>query len=174
MSKHSLPQLWNSFIKRLAAASLSSRLLAHILHHIDRFMMRLSGGRTTLTRLLTGLPVVWLTTIGAKSGNLHTVPLLPITDQEKIILIASNWGSAHHPAWYYNLRANPRVTFSLNGHTVTYQAREATPYERERYWSRAVAIYPGWQAYRQRAQNRQIPIMILSPSQKPSTGPNNP
>ncbi|HEX6306370.1 MAG TPA: nitroreductase family deazaflavin-dependent oxidoreductase [Anaerolineales bacterium] len=162
-SNHRPPNWWHSLTKRLAASPFGSRLLAHVLHHIDRLVLRLSKGRTTLTSLLTGVPVVWLTTIGAESSHPRTVPLLPIMDKEKIILIASNWGGARHPSWYHNLQANPHATLFLNGDTMTYRARQATQAEREKYWSQAIEIYPGWRAYKQRAQNRQIPIIILAP-----------
>lgn len=84
-------------------------------------------------------------------------------DKENIILIASNWGGARHPSWYYNLQAHPHATLFLNGDTMTYRARQATQAELEKYWSQAFEIYPGWQAYKQHAQNRQIPIIVLSP-----------
>jgi deazaflavin-dependent oxidoreductase (nitroreductase family) len=155
--------MWTSLIKTVATSRLASRALSNILHHIDRLILRLSKGKTTLTSMLTGVAVFWLTTTGARSGHARTVPLLPIIDQEQIILIASNWGSARHPSWYHNLQANPCATLTVNGHTRIYRAREATQAEREKYWSQATEIYPGWQAYKKRAQSRQIPIMILSP-----------
>jgi deazaflavin-dependent oxidoreductase (nitroreductase family) len=79
------------------------------LHHLDRPVLRLSRGRYSLTRLLAGLPVVTVTTIGAKSGQPRSLPLVALPDGEHVILIASNYGQKHHPAWYYNLRAHPEV-----------------------------------------------------------------
>lgn len=134
-----------------------------MLHHLDRLLLSFSGGRYTLAGLLTGLPVVRLTTLGARSGQPRTVPLLPLFNGDDVVLISSNWGGSRHPAWYHNLRANPQATLTYDGHTKKYHAREATEDEREMYWSQAIQIYPGWQAYKQRARHRRIPIVVLSP-----------
>jgi deazaflavin-dependent oxidoreductase (nitroreductase family) len=155
--------LFHTLIKHLASTRLASWLLSHSLHRLDRFFLRLSHNRFTLTSWLTGVPVVVLTTTGAKSGRPRTVPLLGIHDGDRVILVASNWGRPQHPAWYYNLKANPQARLSFNGHAAAYRAREASPQEREKFWAQAVTLYVGWQAYRQRAKNRKIPILILSP-----------
>ena len=142
----------------------SSWFLARTLHHLDQPVLRLTGGRHSLTSLLAGLPVVIVTTIGAKSGQPRSVPLAAVPDGENVILIASNWGQDHHPAWYYNLRAHPEVQLTYEGQTVTYLARETTGEERERCWQRAGDLYSGYPRYRQRAGNRKIPVMLLTPS----------
>jgi deazaflavin-dependent oxidoreductase (nitroreductase family) len=107
--------------------------------------------------------VVTLSTIGAKSGQLRTVPLIGISDGDKVVLIASNWGRKRHPAWYHNLRANPEATLSIQGRTGTYIAHETTGGEREEYWRRAVDLYAGYAAYQRRAGGRRIPVMVLTP-----------
>ncbi len=154
---------WHAVIKSLAAFRPVSWLLSQVLHHVDRLILQITSGRQTLTGLLTGVPVVWITTIGAKSGRPRTVPVLAVFDEDKVILIASNWGTPRHPAWYYNLRANPQATLTINDRTAVYTAREATQADRNKYWAQAVELYPGWQAYQQRAKNRQFPIIVLSP-----------
>ena len=78
------------------------------------FFLKLSRGRMTLTSILTGLPVVVLTTTGAKSGLPRTTPVLCISDANDptlLAVIASNWGQDHHPAWYYNLNRNRTPRF---------------------------------------------------------------
>ncbi len=101
--------------------------------------------------MLAGLPVVMVTTIGAKSGQPRSLPLVAIPDGENVILIASNFGQKHHPAWYYNLRAHPEVQLTYEGQTVAYTARETTGEERERCWQRAVDLYSGYPLYERRA-----------------------
>jgi deazaflavin-dependent oxidoreductase (nitroreductase family) len=113
--------------------------------------------------MFTGLPVVFLSTTGARSGKSRNVPLAGYPDGEKIILIASSLGSVHHPAWYHNLRANPRVQLSINGQTGNYNARIANKSERDDYWQLALDYYPGYQAYEQRCGRREIPIVVLEP-----------
>jgi len=144
----------------------SGWFLARTLHHFDRPVLRLSRGRYSLTSLLVGLPVVTVTTIGAKSGQPRSLPLVAIPDGEHVILIASNFGQKHHPAWYYNLRTHPEVQLTYEGKTVTYVARETFGEERERCWQRAVEIYSGYARYKERAGQRQIGVFLLTPRAK--------
>jgi deazaflavin-dependent oxidoreductase (nitroreductase family) len=141
-----------------------SRLWARTLHHLDRFVCRLTKGRHTLANLVSGLPVVMLTTTGAKSGQQRTLPVNGIPDGERIGIIASNWGQRHHPGWYHNLRANPRASISVGGVSSDVLAYEAEGEERDRLWQRGLEVYPGWVGYERRASNRRIPIMVLTPS----------
>ncbi len=138
-------------------------LFARTLHHLDRPIQRLSGGRQSLTHLLAGLPVVTVTTLGAKSGQPRSLPLVAVPDGENVILIASNFGQKHHPAWYYNLRAHPEVQLTYEGQTVTYLACETDGAERERCWQRAVALYSGYALYKERAGQRKIGVFLLTP-----------
>ncbi len=133
------------------------------LHHLDRPVLHLSRGRYSLTSLLAGLPIVMVTTIGAKSGQPRRLPLVALPEGEKVILIASNFGQKQHPAWYYNLHAHPEVQLTYEGHTVGYVARETTGEERERCWQRAVALYSGYASYKERAGQRQIGVFLLTP-----------
>ena len=138
-------------------------LFSRMLHHVDRPVQRLTGGRHSVTSLLSGLPVVTATTSGAKSGQPRTLPLVAVPDGENVILIASNFGQPHHPAWYYNLRAHPEVRLTYEGRTITYLARETSGAERERCWQKAASLYSGYTVYEQRARHREIPVMLLTP-----------
>ena len=140
--------------------------LARTLHHFDRPVLHLSRGRFSLTSVLAGLPVVIVTTIGAKSGQPRSLPLVAIPDGHNVILIASNFGQQHHPAWYYNLHAHPQVQLTYAGHTVTYTARETSGEERARCWQRAVDMYSGYALYKERAGQRQIGVFLLTPQTK--------
>jgi deazaflavin-dependent oxidoreductase (nitroreductase family) len=152
-------------LQAIPASRAGARLSAAVLHHLDRLLMRLSGGRLSAPALLVGLPTVMLTTTGARSGRPRTVPLLGIPDGDEFILVASNWGQAHYPAWCYNLRANPAAQLLANGRSGAYQAREVGAAEYERYWQRVTALYRGFPEYRRRtdASGRQIPIFVLAP-----------
>lgn len=154
---------WQRMIQRIAALGPVARVLARVAPKVDRFVLRLSENRYTLTSLMAGLPVIALTTTGARSGQPRTVPLVVIEDGRKLILIASNFGQSHHPAWYYNLRAHPVAVVQLRGETQKYMAREANGDERERYWRAAVSLYAGYAAYKERAANRRIPVFVLEP-----------
>lgn len=147
-------------MRRLIATAPMAWGLAHTIHHLDRAVLWLSGGRTTAAALTTGLPIIGLATTGARSSQARTVPLVGIPDGNRLILIASNWGQAKHPAWYYNLRANPRVMVTYGGRSAAYRAREVSGEERESCWQRAVTLYPGYRNYAARA-GREIPVVVL-------------
>jgi len=139
-----------------------SWFMARVLHHADAFLLRLSGGKLTFAQI-SGLPIIELTTTGAKSGKQRTLPLTGLPDGNKYALIASNYGQEHNPAWYYNLKANPECIVKKDGQTDTYIAREADPQENEYYYDMAISYYIGYTAYKQRASHRQIPVIILEP-----------
>jgi len=101
----------------------------------------------------------------SKSGLPRQTPLLFASDGDDILLLASNAGSARHPAWYHNLRANPQVeVIAPGGRSGRYVAREADGPERERLWEIAADLYAGYDVYQGRAGDRRIPVMVLSPA----------
>jgi deazaflavin-dependent oxidoreductase (nitroreductase family) len=136
---------------------------ARTLHHIDRVVYRLTRGRATFVSWVAGLPIVMLTTTGAKSGRRQTCPLVALPDGDRVVVIASNYGHERNPAWYHNLRANPRATIALKGVTREVVARELDGEERASQYERGIEIYPGWTAYRKRAAHRRIPVLELAP-----------
>jgi deazaflavin-dependent oxidoreductase (nitroreductase family) len=141
-----------------------SWLYARTLHHLDRVVYKLTRGRATFASLVTGLPIVMLTTTGAKTGRRHTLPLVALPDGDRLVIIASNYGQQRNPAWYYNLRADPHVTVTFGGAPRQMAARELEGEERERQYARGIEIYPGWTQYRKRAAHRRIPVIELTPA----------
>jgi len=163
MSINLQPRWWHQPCKRLASTAVGAWFFSHTLHHVDHWVIRLTHGQQSLTNVLSGVPILTLTTIGAKSGQARSVPLVGIPDGEKIVLFASNWGRTFYPAWYHNLRANPEAQVTWAGQTRTYVARAADAAERTRYWQQAVNLYPGYAAYERRTQGRPIPVLVLTP-----------
>ncbi|WP_139828994.1 nitroreductase/quinone reductase family protein [Mycobacterium riyadhense] len=149
-------------IRRTAGTRPMAWLYGHIQEPLDRFVCRLSSGRTTLTSLLGDVDTTILTTTGAKSGLPRTHVVLGMPDGERVIVVASNYGRGRHPAWYYNLIANPRASIEIDGVTRDVVAQRLTGEERERYYQRSVDIYPGFDLYRRRA-NREIQVLALDP-----------
>jgi deazaflavin-dependent oxidoreductase (nitroreductase family) len=82
---------------------------------------------------------------------------------EGIILVASNWGRSFHPAWYRNITRHPTATLSYRGESREYTACEPEGELRSQCWAKAVDVYPGYEAYKRRAGDRQIPIILLKP-----------
>jgi deazaflavin-dependent oxidoreductase (nitroreductase family) len=148
-------------IRRAAGTKPGSWVFARVAHHLDRLVFRASGGRTTLASWVSGLPVVMLTTTGARSGRQVMIPILGVPEGEGVVIVASNFGQAHHPAWFHNLRADPRARLALHGPPRDVVAHEITGSERDRLLALATEIYPGFPAYVQRAAPRQISLFRL-------------
>jgi deazaflavin-dependent oxidoreductase (nitroreductase family) len=157
------PAALQRLVQRAAATRPVAWLAARVLHRIDHLVFRVSRGRTTFSTGVSGLPVVMLTTTGARTGQRRTVPVLAIPDGDRLVVIASNFGQQNHPAWYYNLRAHPRAQVSIDGVNQDYAACEVTGAERDRYFQRGIEINPGWSSYEARARARRIPVLRLDP-----------
>jgi deazaflavin-dependent oxidoreductase (nitroreductase family) len=157
------PNWFQRLNKRFAYTRVGTGFYSHTLHHLDRMARGLSGGRYSAAGVLGGLPIVFVTTTGAKSGQSRTVPLIAVPDDRRLALIASNWGRKGNPAWYYNVTANPEVIVEYRGRRAAYRAHRAAGGEREAFWEKAAALYPGYTIYREKAGEREIPVIILDP-----------
>ena len=104
--------------------------------------------------------MVIITTTGAKSGRAITNPLVFLPDGDRIVLIASNGGADKHPAWYYNLLADPTLTVEIPGETYTGKAELVAEPERTALYDRMVALIPGFGEYRANT-DRQIPVFAV-------------
>jgi deazaflavin-dependent oxidoreductase (nitroreductase family) len=163
MYEHQRANPFRRVVRITAAWRPMSWFYARSLHHVDRLVYRATGGRATFVSWVAGLPIVMLTTTGAKSGRRSTLPLVALPDGDRLVVIASNYGQERNPAWYYNLRADPRATVVFEGTTRAVVARELEGEERDRHYERGIEIYPGWTAYRKRAAHRRIPVLELTP-----------
>lgn len=123
-------------------------------------LYRLSGGR--LGGRVMGSPVLVLVTTGRKTGAERHTPLLYLPDGGDLVIVASNGGTASHPAWWHNLRAEPRAGVILAGRRLPVVASEATGDDRRGLWERLVRMYPGYASY-QRKTDREIPVVRLRP-----------
>ena len=149
---------------RFAGTTAGSRLFARTAHHLDRPVIRLSRGRTSTATLLLGLPIVELTTTGARTGQPRRLPIIGVPDGERLVLVASNYGNPRHPGWYHNLRAHPDCTVRFRGQEQAMRAYEAEGEERERLWQLDATVYPPRAKYAARAPGRRIPVMVLEPT----------
>jgi deazaflavin-dependent oxidoreductase (nitroreductase family) len=100
--------------------------------------------------------------IGARSGIKRVSPLgcSPQGDG-RFAIVASNGGSPAHPDWYYNLKANPRITVEVGTHTFQVLAEELDSTARAGLWPKLVAEYPSVGEYQART-TRQIPVFMLT------------
>ncbi|KQP57633.1 nitroreductase family deazaflavin-dependent oxidoreductase [Agreia sp. Leaf283] len=121
-----------------------------------------SGGTRGTT--LRGMPVIVLTSVGAKSGKLRKTPLMRVEHAGEYAVVASLGGAPKHPVWYFNLLAEPHVELQDGPEKNDYTAREVTGDEKALWWERAVAAYPDYADYQVKTE-REIPLFVLTPRQ---------
>ena len=143
----------------------SSSKLGGIFYHvvcrrIDTVLIPLSGGRLSM-----GPPgqTVLITTTGARSGKPRKASLAFLWRGEDMVIIASKGGAPHHPGWYHNLKADPRVRVQYPGAVEERRAREAVGEEREELFESMSSTFSNFAAYQARAKDRKIPVMVLEP-----------
>lgn len=110
--------------------------------------------------MFKGSPIVLLTTKGAKTGAIHTTPLVHTRDGDRYVVIASKGGAPTNPAWYHNLVANPTVTVEVGPEKFEARATVAQGQERDRLFHAQAALMPGFAAY-QRNTTRRIPVVVF-------------
>lgn len=151
-------------VQKVAASGPGSWLFQRTLYPVDRVLFRTTKGRVTVPGLLAGLPVILLTTTGAKTGRQRTMPLVGVPVGEDFAVIGSNYGQKSTPGWVHNLRATPEAEVSHGPKTVSVIARPATEDEADRAFEAGAAFYGGFSEYRERASHRTIQVFILEPT----------
>ena len=122
-----------------------------------------SGGTEGTTLGDTGLPVIVVTSIGARSGKLRKTPLMRVEHEGSYALVASQGGAPTHPVWYHNLVAHPEVDIQDGPVKRSYRVRVLAGDEKSAWWDRAVAAFPNYAEY-QRNTDREIPVFIAEPA----------
>jgi len=119
-----------------------------------------SGGTQASTLRDSGLPVIVLTTLGAKSGKLRKTALMRVEHDGVYAVVASLGGAPQHPQWYFNIVAQPLVELQDGAEKHDYRAREVFGDEKALWWERSVAAYPPYADYQTKTE-RQIPVFVL-------------
>ena len=135
----------------------------HIPHFTSRshlFLYRLTGKR--FGSRLPGYRILWLITIGRKTGKPRTKPLLYITVESAYVVLASNDGADTPPQWYLNLLHQSQATIEVNRSKIAVSATTANAAERARLWPIALKTYPLYEVVARRTR-REIPVVILRP-----------
>jgi deazaflavin-dependent oxidoreductase (nitroreductase family) len=109
-----------------------------------------------------GVPILLLTTIGRKSGQKKTTPLLYLEDGERVVVVGSQGGMRKHPQWFLNVQQNPEVEVQIGREVRNLRARVANPEEHALLWPRLVDLYADFATY-QAWTDRAIPIVVLEP-----------
>lgn len=111
---------------------------------------------------MRGMPIIVLTTVGAKSGKLRKTPLMRVEHDGQYAVVASLGGAPRNPVWYANIKHHPLVELQDGAVKREYMAREVKGEEKARWWERAVEAYPDYADY-QKKTSRQIPVFVLTP-----------
>ncbi|KAF0849156.1 nitroreductase family deazaflavin-dependent oxidoreductase [Nocardia caishijiensis] len=158
-------RLWGSrtnLLSRAAnrfAATKPGSLLIRTLTPLDRAVLERTDARYTVLGPI-GAPVILLTTIGRKSGQPRTQPLLYVHDGDTLYVVGSNFGQARHPAWTANLLANPEATVAIAGERIPVTATLVPDTDKEAIFARFVEITGAYAAYRDRT-TRDLRIFAL-------------
>lgn len=148
---------------RFASTRLGSATIRRLTPLDARLLARTNGRRTILGPI--GAPTLLLTTTGARSGLPRTSPLLYCRDtgaEDRLLVIGSNFGQEHHPAWTANLRAHPDAVVTIGGVDVAVVARELAGEERRRGIEAFCALTPAYRSYLGRTE-REIRVFGLTP-----------
>jgi len=121
---------------------------------------RLTRGR--LMNKVGRAPVLLLTSIGRRSGQPRTAPVLYLRDGERVVVIGSNAGNVRAPAWSLNLQTNPDAEIQIGGERRLVRARVAESEERAELWRQMNVEYEGFDDYATRTA-RDIAVFVLEP-----------
>lgn len=150
--------------QRIAASGPGAWVFQRTLYPVDKVLYKRTDGRLTVPGLMAGLPVIMLTTTGAKSGEPRSMPLVGIPLGDDLAVIGSNYGQQRTPGWVYNLEADPAATVAYRDRSVEVTARAASAEEADEAFEIAATFYPGYGKYRARASHRTIRVFVLEPS----------
>ncbi|MEU1964419.1 nitroreductase family deazaflavin-dependent oxidoreductase [Micromonospora sediminicola] len=126
---------------------------------VERF--RAGGGQ--VGGPLADTPLILVHHIGRRSGVERVVPLAYLSRPHgRFLIVAANGGSETHPAWYYNLKANPEVTVEVGTETFRVVARQLNAAERSALWPTIVEMAPAVGMF-QSMTDRAIPVFVLTP-----------
>ncbi|RMF16006.1 MAG: nitroreductase family deazaflavin-dependent oxidoreductase [Candidatus Dadabacteria bacterium] len=149
-------------VNRFASTRLGSWIGSTLAARLDPWLYRISGGRLTTT-LVPTLPMLLLTTTGRKSGKPRTVQIAYTEDDGTWLVVASNWGKEHHPAWSLNLEANPQANVQIGSEQIPVIAHRLSDDEKAAVWDRLVANVPNYGSYVERT-DRNIRVYRLIPN----------
>lgn len=150
---------YRDFLNNFSVTPVGRWIAKTVNSKIDPFFYRISGGRFTSSGPLT-IPQLTLTTTGRKSGKERTVQLGYHPDGEDFLIVASNFGGKNHPAWSYNLDANPHCRIRLGAEDKDVVATRITDSEKAVLWPKIEQTIPQMKSYKVRT-SRNIKVYRL-------------
>lgn len=152
-----LYRAWQRAMLSIVATKPGSVAFRTVLPTIDRLTVKVSGGRVTFTQLV--IPTLVLTTTGHRTGLSRDSPLCYLQDGPDLIVVGTNWGQAHHPAWTTNLLTDPAAQVLIGGRSVNVVAHPVEGDDWRRFFARFELLGPNFSAYLVRAGQR-VPRMF--------------
>jgi deazaflavin-dependent oxidoreductase (nitroreductase family) len=150
------------FMQRLSSSPRFAKIAPHVVPPMDRFIHRITGGRVVMSSGM--LPILVLTTTGAKTGQERTSPLatLPNKEDGTFLVVGSNFGRESHPAWTANLLKTPDASISFKGDDIPVTAHLLTNEEKAEAWPLLTAMWPVFDNYVERS-GRNLRVFRLEP-----------
>ncbi len=145
---------------RVGRISWFPRFLPQIVR-LDLLVRRLTAGRISLLTF-AGLPELFLTVPGRRSGLPRTTPLLCAPHEGGWVVAGSNWGQPKPPAWVFNLAAAETATVEYKGREHVVVPRKVEGEERAELWRVLNATWPNYERYAERV-DREIQVFRLTP-----------
>jgi deazaflavin-dependent oxidoreductase (nitroreductase family) len=156
------PHLVYRAVQAIVGSRPGGWLCAHVLRRVDHGIQRVSGGRLILSSIVAGLPIVELTTTGARTGRIRSAFVLAIPFGDDIAVAGANFASGTQPGWVANLLADPKAMVGCHTHHVPVVARPATDAEFRQIVTAATRVFPPWAGYPARIHDRSLRAFVLT------------
>ncbi|AWS44719.1 nitroreductase family deazaflavin-dependent oxidoreductase [Streptosporangium sp. 'caverna'] len=149
------------FVQWLAATDAFARIGLKTVPRMDLAVHRLTRGRLLPSDQV--IPTLVLTTTGSRSGEPRVAPLACLPEDDGgFLIVGSNLGRAHHPAWSGNLLKTPAATMSFHGREFPVTGRLLAGEERAEAWARLLQAWPVYNRYTQKS-GHDLRVFRLSP-----------
>jgi deazaflavin-dependent oxidoreductase (nitroreductase family) len=155
------PNAFQRGMQRVVSTRPAGWVFQRTLFPLDKALYKATGGKVTVPGLMAGLPVIMVTTTGARSGEERTMPLLGIPMGDSLVIIGTNYGRERTPGWVYNLEKDPHATIGYNGRSIPVVSRLADEDETAEAFRRGAAVYGGYDKYRERIEGRVVRAFVL-------------
>ncbi len=151
-------------MQRAASTRAGGWIFQRTLYRVDRPLYRWSGGRVTLPGMATGLPVIMLTTTGAKTGLERTMPVAAIPFGDDLAVVGTNFAQPKPPGWALNLAKNPLAEVTWRATSIRVVATPVPESDMAQVWASASRVYAGFPKYRERLEGaRAVLAFALTP-----------
>jgi deazaflavin-dependent oxidoreductase (nitroreductase family) len=148
------------FVTWISTTPVVTWVIKHIASRIDPPIFKATNGRLT-SMGVPSMPMLTLTAIGRRSGRPRSVQLACLEHQGDYLVVASAMGQQKHPAWRYNLEANPEVQIQMRSERFSARAQLLKDSEKEEVWADIRRAIPQINVYQKRT-DRNIRVFRLS------------